>query len=80
MSRTKIAITLDPSVLAKLDQLVETRMYGSRSAAIEKAVEEKLVRLARNRLELECQKLDPAAERAMAEEGMAEDSRAWPEY
>ena len=28
----------------------------------------------------ECAKLDPAAERAMAEEGLGADTAGWPEY
>ena len=33
-----------------------------------------------NRLLLACLKLDPEEEQAMAEEGMAEDFKEWPEY
>jgi hypothetical protein len=34
----------------------------------------------RSRLSMECAKLEPAFERAMAEEGLAEDVSQWPEY
>ncbi len=34
----------------------------------------------KRRLARECAKLDPEYEKAMAEEGMAEDSLAWPEF
>lgn len=70
MSRTKIAISCDPTVLAEIDRLVEAQGYTSRSPAIQCAVEAKLARL--SRFERECEKLDPAFERAMAEEGLNE--------
>jgi hypothetical protein len=34
----------------------------------------------RGRLAIECAKLEPAFERAIAEEGLAEDVSQWPEY
>ena len=43
-------------------------------------VKEKLERLARSRLARECAKLDPACEKAIAEEGMSEELGRWPEY
>ena len=80
MAVTKIAITLDERTLDRLDQLVRDRVFPNRSNAVQQAVKEKLERLERNRLARECAKLDPAFERAMAEEGMSEDLRQWPEY
>jgi metal-responsive CopG/Arc/MetJ family transcriptional regulator len=73
MVRAKIAITIDPELLDELDRLVERRLFPNRSLAIQEAVREKLERLARSRLALECAKLDPAFEKAMAEEGMSVD-------
>jgi metal-responsive CopG/Arc/MetJ family transcriptional regulator len=78
MPKTKVALTLDSALLARVDQLVEHRRFRNRSQAIETAVAEKLERLARTRLAGECAKLDPVEERQMAEEGLAGDS--WPEY
>jgi hypothetical protein len=43
-------------------------------------VSEKLNRMRHNRLARECAKLDPEAEKAMAEEGLAEDVKNWPKY
>ena len=43
-------------------------------------MEEKLKKLELNRLARECEKLDPALEKAMAEEGMGEEQGQWPEY
>jgi hypothetical protein len=36
--------------------------------------------LRRARFDEECAKLDPAEERALAEEGLATDLAGWPEY
>ena len=80
MGSAKIAITLDESTLQRLDRLVKNRVFPNRSKAIQDAVEEKLERLERNRLARECAKLDPSAEKAMAEEGMDEELEHWPEY
>ena len=41
-------------------------------------VQEKLTHVERERLARECAKLDPEFEKAMAEEGIAEDASAWP--
>jgi metal-responsive CopG/Arc/MetJ family transcriptional regulator len=80
MARTKIAISLDEHILQRLDQLVADAVFPSRSQAIQVAIEEKLVRLEGNRLARECAKLDPAFEKALAEEGLSEDTAAWPAY
>ena len=80
MPRAKVAISLDESTLARLDQLVERAVFSNRSQAIQEAVEEKLARMERSRLAKECAKLDPIFERALAEEGMSEDATEWPEY
>ncbi|MGH7255328.1 MAG: CopG family ribbon-helix-helix protein [Nitrospirales bacterium] len=80
MPRSKVAIFLDESTLERLDKLVEQAAFPSRSRAIQQAVEEKLARLERSRLARECAKLDPAFEKALAEEGLTEDASEWPEY
>ena len=80
MASAKIAITMDESTLHRLDRLVKDRVFPNRSRAIQDAVEEKLRRLEQNRLARECAKLDPAEEKAMAEEGMGEELDQWPEY
>jgi metal-responsive CopG/Arc/MetJ family transcriptional regulator len=80
MATTKVAITLDKKTLERLDALVKKRLFPNRSQVIQKAVEEKLERLERSRLARECAKLDPAFERAMAEEGISEELSQWPEY
>lgn len=80
MSKAKIAITLEEETLEKVDRLIKLHVFPNRSRAIQEAVEEKLARLEKNRLTAECAKLDPAFERALAEEGLSEDLAAWPEY
>ncbi len=80
MVKSKVAISLDKSTLNRLDKLVQKQVFPSRSRAIEEAVTEKLARLERSRLAQECAKLDPAFEKALAEEGLSEDMAAWPEY
>ena len=80
MCTRKVAISLDRDVVKELDRLVAEAELGSRSHAIQIAVREKLARLRRDRLAKECAKLDPVAERSMAEEGISADGLAWPEY
>ena len=80
MPKTKVAVTLDSALVSELDQLVSRRRFANRSQAVEVAVAEKLERLAKARLARECAKLDPAEERALAEEGLAGSRETWPEY
>ncbi len=80
MGKSKVAISLDKSTLNRLDKLVQKRVFPNRSQAIQEAVAEKLARLERSRLARECAKLDPAFEKALAEEGLYEDLAEWPEY
>lgn len=80
MSKAKIAITLNEKTVKYLDRMVEEEVFANRSQAIQEAVDEKIDRMGRNRLARECAKLDRAEEREMAEEGLAEDLPAWPEY
>ena len=80
MGRSKVAISLDESTLNRLDKLVQKQVFPNRSQAIEEAVGEKLARMEKSRLAQECAKLDPAFEKALAEEGLSEDLAEWPEY
>ena len=80
MGKAKIAITLDEELIGELDRLVGEHFFQNRSQAIQDAVREKLARMKRSRLSIECAKLDPVFERAMAEEGIVEDVSQWPEY
>jgi metal-responsive CopG/Arc/MetJ family transcriptional regulator len=80
MGKSKVAITLEDELFARLDELVAEQRFPSRSQAIEEAVEEKLSRVDRSRLAQECAKLDPAFEQQLADEGLTGDLAEWPEY
>ena len=80
MSTAKVAITLDQATLAKLDLFVKRKFFPSRSRAIQEAIADKLTRLERSRLAIECAKLDPEFEKALAEEGLTQELKQWPEY
>lgn len=80
MPTAKVAISLDRELLARLDQLVAEHRFPNRSQAIGQAVRETIERLDRTHLARECAKLDPSFEQQLAEEGLAEEAIAWPEY
>lgn len=80
MSRAKVAISIEETVLQKVDRLVRRHVFPNRSRAIQNAVEEKLARLDHRRLAEESAKLDPTFEQAMAEEGINEEIEQWPAY
>ncbi len=80
MAASKIAITIDNDTLKRLDILVKANFFPNRSKAIQEAVTEKLMRMEKNRLALECAKLNPEYEQSLAEEGFASELEEWPEY
>jgi Arc/MetJ-type ribon-helix-helix transcriptional regulator len=80
MPSIKVAITIEQETLRQVDALVAQRVFPNRSRAIQAALQEKMDRLAGNRLAAECARLDPHLERALAEEGIDPDARAWPEF
>jgi len=80
MPTAKVAVTIDAKLLKRLDRCVRNRRFPNRSQAIQTAVREKIDRIERTRLARECAKLDPKAEQALADEGLAEDLAQWPEY
>lgn len=80
MPKTKIAVTLEAALLDQVDALVRQHRFPNRSQAIEAAVAEQLLRLRRTRLAEACARLNPAEERALAEEGLGSDLADWPEY
>jgi len=77
VAKTKVAVSLEARTLRRVDRLVRDARYPNRSQAIEAAI---AAQLERRRLAEECAKLDPEAERAMAEEGLGQDAAGWPEY
>jgi metal-responsive CopG/Arc/MetJ family transcriptional regulator len=80
MAATKVAITIDSSLLAELDRLVEQQIFPNRSKAIQEALSDKLTRMRRSRLAQESAKLSIEEEQAFAEEGIQQDMEQWPEY
>lgn len=80
MPAAKIAISLDHNLLERIDSLVRKKIFPNRSKAIQEAVKEKIAALDKKRLVLECAKLDPAFEQALADEGLKKDIESWPEY
>jgi len=80
MAKNKIAITIEKDLLKKLDELVQGQMYPNRSAAIQEAVTEKIVRMEKTRLARECDKLEKPYEQRLAEEILAAEPGEWEEY
>jgi metal-responsive CopG/Arc/MetJ family transcriptional regulator len=80
MAASKIAITIEKKILTRLDRLVRERVFPNRSKAIQQAIEEKINNLEKDKLALECEKLDPKEEMKLSEEGLASEKDQWPEY
>ncbi len=80
MPKSKVAVTLSAEILKELDSLIADQRFPNRSQAVEIALAEKLERLSHTRLAREAAKLDPAEEKALAEEGMGVEIASWPEY
>lgn len=53
---------------------------SSRSQLIQKAAEEKLLRVRKNRLARELAKIDPRAEKRLTNERLTAEENLWPEY
>jgi Arc/MetJ-type ribon-helix-helix transcriptional regulator len=77
MPAMKIVISLDRETVRRTDALIRQRTFCSRSHAVEAALHEKFDRLAVGRLARECAKLDPAEEKALAEEGFLPGVANW---
>jgi metal-responsive CopG/Arc/MetJ family transcriptional regulator len=69
MPAAKIAISIDLNFLERIDSLVRKKIFPNRSKAIQEAVKEEIAALDKRRLALECAKLDPTLEQALADEG-----------
>ena len=80
MPKTKVALTLDAELVDRVDELVANKRFRNRSQAVEAALADKLQRLARTRLARESAKLNPRAEKRLAEEGLVDALDSWPEY
>jgi Arc/MetJ-type ribon-helix-helix transcriptional regulator len=80
MSTTRVAFNVNEDLLRRVDKLVEERRFPDRNQVVQVALEEKIARLDRSRFLQEAAKLDPAEEKALAEEGLAGDVVEWPRY
>ena len=80
MSVAKVTISIDQSLLKRVDRLVKSHVFPNRSHVIQQALEEKIARIDSTRLARECAKLHPAEEQALADEGLAGEVAQWPEY
>lgn len=79
MPTTKVAISIEKDLILQIDELVKKQLFPNRSKVFQEAIMEKLSRINKSRLAVECLKLDPQFEQALAEEGLAEIDE-WPEY
>ena len=80
MATAKIAISLEKETVEQLDRLVAQGVFANRSKAIQQAVQDRLARIARDRLARECAKLNPEFEAQLADEGLTQEVEQWPEY
>lgn len=80
MTAAKIAISIEPALLKRVDALVRKKLYRNRSEIFRIAVSEQLERLNEDALHRECAKLDPVEERAFADAGLSTDLAEWPAY
>lgn len=80
MNVAKVTISIDQNLLNSIDRLVKSRVFASRSQALQVAIQEKIARLNKTRLIQESAKLDPLVEQALADEGLASELATWPEY
>ena len=80
MSMTRVAVSIEKSLLSQIDEMVSKHLFPNRSKAIQEAVKEKLSRLNKSRLAVECSKLDRDFERAVADEGLSTEIEEWPNY
>jgi Arc/MetJ-type ribon-helix-helix transcriptional regulator len=80
MAVSKLAISLKSNTLKRLDGMVRTHIFPSRSRAIQDALEEKLAKIDKSRLAIECGKLDPKEEQEIAEEGIGSEGNEWEKY
>lgn len=80
MNSAKIAISIDPSLLQRVDSLVSRKQFRSRSELFQVAVSEQMARLDEDAFARECAKLDPSEEQTFADIGFSNDLNEWPAY
>jgi len=80
MNAAKIAISIDPSLLGRVDDLVNRKVFRSRSEIFQVAVSAQVERIEEDALLRECAKLDPIEEQSFADMGLSNDLTEWPAY
>lgn len=80
MSYQKIAITVPPTLLSTIDNLVASKQSNSRSGFFQDAAQAHLDQLKTHSLTEACQYLSVNDEQSLAEEGFNKDSEAWPKF
>lgn len=80
MSTIKVAISIEKKLIERIDQMVKNNIFPNRSKAFQIALEDKIIRIDKNRLARECSKLDQFSEQQLADEGLTGDLNEWPEY
>jgi len=80
MSVAKVTISIDQSLLKRVDRLVRSRVFRNRSRVIQEALQEKIARLDTTRLARECAKLHPSEEQALTDERLVGEATLLPEY
>lgn len=80
MNVAKVAISIEPSLLKRVDALVGQKLFRSRSELFQVAVSEQIERLDEDALSRECAKLDPVEEQTFADIGLSNDLSEWPAY
>ncbi len=80
MTAAKIAISIDPGLLERVDALVQRKLFSSRSEMFQVAIVEQMDRFDDDAFARECSKLDPVEEQAMADFGLSSEVAEWPAY
>lgn len=80
MNAAKIAISIDPLLLERVDSLVSNKLYRSRSEIFQVAVFEQIERLDEDAFNRECAKLSSNEEQGFANMGLSTDLSEWPVY
>jgi metal-responsive CopG/Arc/MetJ family transcriptional regulator len=80
MAKAKVAVTVDATLLQRVDELVSAGRFVNRSQAFEIALAGTVARLMRTRLAREAARLDPEHERRLADRALPGMVDTWPEY
>jgi Arc/MetJ-type ribon-helix-helix transcriptional regulator len=80
MNVAKIAISIAPSLLGRVDALVSRKVFRSRSEIFQVAVSALVERFEEDALLRECARLDPEEEQRFADMGHSAELTKWPAY